>query len=1125
MKKIINLRGAGGTFWKFDLKMKLTIFLAIVSLFQLKANSTYSQSTKISLDMDNVTLNNVIREIESLSEFKFLYNLNDVDLNKVVSVKTKKKRIKTILSTLFSNTNIEFEVYNKQIVLKKKNETSFVQLDTNPFQTSIIGTVTDSKGNPLPGASIVEKGTTNGTQSDFDGNFSLEVTDNEAILVISYLGFTTKEVQVNDHTSLAISLEEDAANLDEVVVIGYGSIKRKDLTGSVSRANVEAFKDQPNTSIVQSLQGTVAGLNIGTVSSPGENSDMSVRGRTSLSGASNPLIVLDGIIYRGSLIDINNADVQSVDVLKDASSKAIYGSQAANGVIIITTKQGKKARKPVFNFSSYLAVQSPGKMTHPLNRQGYIDKTSNYFWEDAFLAPDYTQKDPSFDPSTRFVFPGVVDGYNNGTETDWLDLVTQNSYIQNTNISMAGREEKTSYFLSAGYTENKGFLKNSDYNKINLRINFEHEISDWLTLGLQSFMSTSDYSNVPTDFDEELDILDGVPEMLYNAHLLSPLVSPYNDDGTLNLWPQGAVRNPLSYLEIDNFDKRLNLFGNFYAKVQIPFIKGLSYRINYSNNYRTGRTYQFDKFQNTDQGSAFKNNSLYTDQTIDNILTYARTFNDKHKVNVTLLYGNESRSGESTDANSGIFVNQILGYNSLESGDADKQLVDSGGWEEEALYQMGRLNYGYDNKYLATLTVRRDGFSGFGVNNKFGIFPSVALGWVASNEQFVADALPWVNNLKLRTSYGKSGNRTLERYETLARVSGRFLYVFGDGGDSAYGQWISDLANNDLGWETTTGTNIGLDFSVLNNRLSGSIDYYNNKTDDILFDINLPRITGFSTLPTNIGEVANNGLEITLSSTNVQTKDFTWKSSVVFSRNENEIVSILGRDDDGDGIEDDLIADQLFIGEPIGALYDYTVDGIYQLGDDIPDGFHPGQYKLKDFNGDDVITPLDDRSIIGYSEPAYRFSIYNEISYKNWSASAFINSIQGGKSGYYGNNTPIWGSSNSDNWNMPREYSYWSPSNPNAEYSGLRYDNPINPDIYRQRSFVRLQDVNITYNLPENLLKRLSVNAARIYISGKNLATWTNWVGGDPESEKGSAIHSYNLPVMKSITLGLNLTF
>ncbi|MCF7569593.1 TonB-dependent receptor [Sabulilitoribacter arenilitoris] len=993
--------------------------------------------------------------------------------------------------------------------MKAEGYSENLNFETVALQQSIKGSVKDINGDPLPGASILEKGTTNGVVSDFDGKFSISLTTSKAILVVSYLGYVPQEISVANQDEVIIVLQENVSNLDEVVVVGYGTVKRKDLTGSVARADIEAFQNQPNVSVVQSLQGTVPGLNVGAVTSPGGNPGLSVRGRTSLSGASNPLIILDGIIYRGSLVDINNADVKSVDVLKDASSKAIYGSQAANGVVIITTKAGREERKPVFNFSSYLSVQTPSRMINPSTREGYINKTRNYYWEEAFLAPDYTERDPSFDPTTRFVYPEVREGFNNGTNTDWLDLTTQNSYIQNTNISMAGSTKKSSYYLSAGYTENKGYMKNDNFSKVNLRVNFENKIADGWNIGLQTFMSSSDYSGVSTD--------------LWGAHLLAPLVAPYNDDGTLNLWPQGAVRNPLANLEIDDLDKRLNLFATFFTEIQIPFVKGLSYRLNYSTNYRTRRNYRFDKFGNTEQGSAYKNNSLNTDETIDNILTYSRTFNNKHDVKVTLLYGKESRSGDNTNANSGIFINQALGYNSLESGATDQQLVSSGAFQEDALYQMGRLNYGYDDRYLATLTFRRDGFSGFGVNNKFGTFPSIALAWVPSNEKFMADALPWVNNLKFRGSYGKSGNRTVGRYQTLARVSGRFLYVFGDGGDSAYGQYISALANNDLGWETTTGLNVGMDFSVLNNRLSGSIDYYNNTTEDILFNVNLPRITGFSTLPTNIGEVANNGLEISLSSTNIKTDDFEWRSTVAFSRNKNKIVSILGRDDDGDGVEDDLIANGLFIGEAIGAIYNYTVDGIYQVGDNIPSGYRAGQYILRDFNGDDLITPLEDRSIIGYTEPAYRFSIYNEFSYKNWTASAFINSIQGGKSGYYASNTPVWGSNNSDNWNMPREYSYWTPSNPNAEYSGLRYNNPINSPIYRQRSFVRLQDVNITYNLPANLVKNLAIDAARVYISGKNLATWTNWVGGDPETASG--VTSYSLPVMKSFSLGLNLTF
>lgn len=1049
-----------------------------------------------------------------------------------LSKKLVRMVLSIILFTFFSpsfalsnSKGIENNAFKISSNLLVEEATSF-----RAMQATITGTVTDEAGIPLSGVSVVVKGTTIGVVTDFDGEYAIELPSGNNILVFSYLGMTEQEVTISNNTVIDITMQEDVTGLEEVIVVGYGSQKKSDLTGSVARANIENFSNQPNVSIMQSLQGSVAGINVGAVNSPGENPSFTVRGRNTFAEKrdrdgnltpeqpNDPLIVLDGIIYRGSIIDINPSDVLSVDVLKDASSKAIYGSQAANGVLIITTKGGKRERKPVFNISSSYTVETPSNRLHPLNRREYIQKASDLFWEDAYLEPNFTQVNPDFDPNSTFTLADITDGFNNGTDTDWLDLATRTGSIKNTNVSMAGSTEKTSYFISAGITEQDGYVKNDEYSRLNLRVNFESKVRDWLTLGMQNFMSSGDYS--------------GASANLRNAIIYSPLIEPFNEDGSLNLFPQGNDISPLAALEVNNEDKRLNLFGNMYADVQLP-IEGLSYRINYSTNYRTRRENQFNKFGNNELGSAFKFDEALIDRTIDNILTYKRTFNKKHDVDVTLLYGTEKRKGDETRADSGIFLNPVLGFNSLESGDPEQQLVSSAAFEENSLYQMGRLAYKFNNKYLANFTIRRDGFSGFGSDKKYGTFPSAAFAWVASSEDFVAKALPWANNLKLRATYGQSGNRTVFRYQTLASVDADFVYVFGDGGSSAYGQNISSLSNNSLSWETTTGLNFGLDFSVLDNRISGTIDYYDNKTEDILVEINLPRITGFSTIPTNIGEVANKGIELTLSSINVKTDNFTWKSTVIFTANDNEIVSILGRDNDndGDGREDDLIANGLFIGESIGAINSYIVDGIYQIGDDIPDGFQPGQYKLRDLNGDGEITPLEDRAIIGRTEPAYRFSIFNDFRYKNFSLTTFINSVQGGKNGYLGNITPTsgqfgefgWTPNVVNNFNTVREFDYWTPQNPNAEFTGLRYTNPIDPSIYRDRSFVRLQDVNLSYSFPKKLLEKYAVQDLRIFLSGKNLYTWTDWNGIDPEA--GIGLQPFRNPVMSSYSLGFNLTF
>ncbi|WP_317195447.1 SusC/RagA family TonB-linked outer membrane protein [Zobellia russellii] len=926
------------------------------------------------------------------------------------------------------------------------------------------------------------------------------------------------------NNQIDVVMEASAASLEEVVVVGYGTQKKSDLTGSVASADLQAFEDQPNVNILQSLQGSVAGLNIGAVSSAGANPNIQVRGRNTFAvdddgnlTGSDPLIVLDGVIYRGSLADINPGDIGTIDVLKDASSQAIYGSQAANGVILITSKNGKKDRKPIINFSTFYSMETPSNTLTPLGRSQWLEHYDKIFYEEAYLAPDYTQLDSSFDPSTRFPYQSIQDGYKNGTDTNWLDSVTQAASTQNTNISMAGNSGKTSYFLSAGYIDQKGWKLNDQYDRLSLRANFDTKVRDWLTVGMQTFASFGDYS--------------GLEANLRGGYLYSPLIHPYKEDGSIATDPIGIFRSPLLRPEVDQLDKRMNMFGNFYAQIQLP-IEGLSYRINHAINYRTTRDYRFDPIGNNFTGGSSKENIFREDRTTDNLLTYKRTFNEKHALDVTLLYGFEERDGENTIARSGNFLNQSLGYNSLESGDVDLQLAESGAFDESSIYQMARLNYRYNDKYLLTFTTRRDGFSGFGSDKKFGIFPSLGLAWTLSNEKFVNKALPGLTNLKFRATYGQTGNRTVGRYRTLAQVDAGFQYVFGDGSGPAYGQNINSLANNSLSWETTTGLNLGLDFGMLSGKINGSINYYDTTTEDILFDINLPRITGFSTIPTNLGEVANKGLEVSINSVNVQSENFTWQSTLNFSINSNEIVTILGRDDDNDGVEDDLITTRgrLIPGESIQTIYDYSDTGnIYQLNDDIPDGYNPGNRILEDLDGDGLISADKDRKVLGRAEEAYRFSIYNEFNYKDFTFSAFINSVQGGKDGYLGRVNPTssvgeWQHDNASTYNIVREFDAWSPANSNAAHSGVLYDDPINAQRYEDRSFVRLQDVRLAYNFPDQISEKLGVEKFRLFIAGKNLYTWTDWIGTDPEIS-GNAFDLNQAPVMTSYSIGLNLTF
>ncbi|HEY5471135.1 MAG TPA: TonB-dependent receptor [Bacteroidales bacterium] len=990
-------------------------------------------------------------------------------------------------------------------------------------QVAVGGTVTDLQGAPLIGVTVVVKGTTAGTLSDANGKYSISNVPQNATLIFSFVGMTSLEIPIIGRTIIDVVLAEEAVGLDEVVVVGYGTVKKHDLTGSVTRANIESFRESPNVSITQSLQGTVPGLNIGQVTTAGQDASISIRGRTTISGTTSPLIVLDGVIFRGNLVDISGNDIESIDVLKDASATAIYGSQASNGVILVTSKMGKELGKPIVSFNSSWSYQLPSYEVKLENSEEYIKKIKTMYYTTAYLAPDYVQENPNFNVSGILYGIEAVNGYNNGTDTDWWKLLTRkNGFIQDNTLSIRGKSSLSSYFFSVSYLDQANIVINDKYKRYTVRLNLENDVTKWMKLGIQSFITNSDNS--------------GASPNIGTIQTFVPLVPAYDADNNPIHYPYKGLLNPLIEIQQDNLDKRLNIFGNFYADINMPFINGLSYRANVSQNVITTRQNNFNAADLSFQGSASKNHSYEYDWTFDNVLTYKRTFND-HSVNATLVYGIERREADSDNATAQIFLNDALGYNSLQAGQADQRLISSNAWTESSLYEMGRLNYGYKNKYLVTSTIRRDAFSGFGANNKVGYFPSIALGWIASEEGFLKDKNPWLNLLKLRLSYGVSGNRTVGRYATLAKVSSGVRYLYGDGAPAEMAQWISSLANSDLKWEKTTESNLGIDYSLFNNRLSGSIEGYIGNTSDLLYNIDIPVFNGFGTVPINIGRMRNSGVEFSINGNPILIKDFRWDISFNFSLNRNKVVSITGIDANNDGIEDNIISsnsgNSIIMGKPYGVWYDYDIIGMWQIADvpNIPAGYSAGTYKIRDISGaagvpDGLWTAAYDRTIVGYKDPSYRFSINNSLKYQNFEFDFFINSIQGGKNYYKAVAAGNW--QNIDNLKLQNSptWDWWTPQNPNAKYRQIGdYPKSVGESVqpYSSRSFVRLQDLSLSYQFQPQFLDRLKIRTLKLYVSAKNLITWTKWEGWDPET--GAGLTPGGVPVMKSYTLGINVEF
>jgi len=982
---------------------------------------------------------------------------------------------------------------------------------------TVRGVIKSKSNEIIPGASVLVKGTSRGTSANNEGAFTINASANE-VLVFSSIGYKAQEIRVGASSTIDVVLDEDASALNEVVVVGYGTQKKTDLTGAVASVNLETLRNSPNTNIGQYLQGTVPGLNVGLSTNAGGTPPISIRGRVTLNGNQSVLIILDGIQYTGSLSSINPDDIASIDVLKDASSTAVYGAQAANGVILITSRKGKYNQAPRIAFSSAYTTQTPtvGNLK-PFDRDGFIAQLTESFYDRAYLAPNYTERNPAFKVSD-VADAAMRDGTGNllPNNYNWFQEGTNTGSIFENNLSISGGSERASYLLSGSLVDQKGFIINDKFKRKSLRANIEIQPLNWLKVGL---LSSGSFVNQ-----------DGQEPSFSSLLRISPLLVPYDANNNLIPFPTNTLEpSPFTTYFVDDLDRNKYLFANLYTEIDVPFISGLKYRMNFGNNYRLTQRFNSSIYGAGQTGSAYKNTQDYYDYTFDNILTYNKTFGD-HEVTGTFLYGAVERQFNSVNSRSEGFTRLSLSYNNLSLG--ANRFAESDAWTEALEYQMARINYKFKNKYLLTGTVRRDGFSGFAKNNKYGIFPVAAVGWVMSEESFIKN-LKAIDFLKLRAGYGQTGNQT-SRYTSIPRVSTSAAYVYGDGGTTAFGQQVTTLGNDNLKWERTTGLNFGLDFTMFSSRLNGSLEYYHNKTRDLLYSVAIPSVTGFGSINTNLGRIDNTGFEATATYKVVDKGNFRWSSTLNFSSNQNKIVSLTGVDANGDGVEDDLISSNLFIGRPISTIYNYQTNGIYQIGDERLPSFPVGSVRIIDQNGDKDITPLVDRIFLGKEDPAYRVSLSNSFDYKGFTLNVLVNSVQGGNDGYLANNNPSYfREDNSIRINYLQGIDFWSPSNPGGRYprniSGSRAK--IEPNMYQSRSFVRLQDVSLSYNLG-NLLKSNKTKSFTLYVSGKNLYTWTNWEGWDPESTDrdadGNLVNGLNnggRPVLRAFTAGLNITY
>jgi TonB-linked SusC/RagA family outer membrane protein len=1088
--------------------MKFSILPSFFVLFALisYANNTLAQkylTQKITLNLHNVEVSQVFLQIEKLTHVKFIYSPEVINASRKVDVQVSKTPLSKVLDNLFGSNDIRYEEVNDYIILSKKQELSLSNFtiisdlgkNVSPPRT-ITGKILSETGEPLAGASVLLKGTSIGTSTDKEGNFSLTIPEEnvKGVLVISSAGFTSKEVPLSHQTAYTVQLVQNTRSMNEVVVIGYGTVKRKDMTGAVSSVKASDITAIPVSNALEVLQGKISGLDISkSDGEAGAGLNFTLRGNRSLTASNAPLVLVDGVTY-GTTLDLNTSDIASIEVLKDASSTAIYGSRGANGVILITTKKGRSGKASV-SLSSYYGVQSPAGLPDIQTADQYVK-----FKREAYRTQGITDDQLIFNP-------GELTAIKDRIYTDWMREIIKNGSVQNHEISMNGGNERSTFNLSFGAYNEKGLLKNDNLKRYNGSIGLGYKLTDNIKIGANVIYTYKDNN-------KRLDPLN-------QANKILPFARPYDSAGNIILYPVLGSSFAISPLAdevpgayIDNrISKRM--FSSSYLDWKI--IKDLLFKTTFGLDLQNDRRgYYFGKNTIIQAGTLSKsgietNNT--TNYTWENTLTYSKTFGI-HDFNVLLGSSLIKNSLESVHAFGNDQVSDINSFYNLGSN-ASSITINSSLVESNLKSGFGRINYKLLDRYLVTATFRADGASVLASGHKWGYFPSVAAAWRINEERFMKN-INVISNLKLRASYGVSGNSSVLPYQTLGSL-GRSVYAFDE--TAAYGYYPKDISNPDLKWEKTTTTNAGVDFGFFDNRISGAIELYQSKTSDLLMQRILPSSSGFSSVLENVGKTKNKGLEIALSTVNISGTgrgSINWTTDFSYTRNKEEIVELAG------GASRDL-ANGWFVGKPTSVFYDYKKTGIWQLGKESEAatyGQKPGDIKVLDVTNDGKITAADDRIIVGSPRPKYSFGINNNLKFHDFDLSAFVygrigQTILSEASGNY----KINGMENGPN------VDYWTPENPTNDHPRPDKNKTANSAYmstlyYVDGSFVKIRDISLGYALPASVVQKLSLSRLRVYTTLKNFFTFSHMKPYDPE--RGGLI---SFPMTKQVVFGLNVNF
>lgn len=1047
-------------------------------------------------------------------ELTFIYN-NQVDINKITSVKVKNEAVAQVLDKILSGTGINYELEGTHIILTTE---AIKDLHAQQQAKTVTGTVTDVSGEPIIGANIRIKGTTTGTITDIDGNFSIEA-EPQSVIEVSYIGYLTQETVINNQKSIRFLLKEDTKTLDEVVVIGYGVQKKADLTGSVANINTEKLNTQSNANIGQALQGKIAGVDIVSQGgAPGSGTRIMVRGIGTLNNAS-PLYIVDGM-YMNSIDHINPNDIASIDVLKDASSAAIYGSRAANGVIIVTTKEGSNTEgKPIIDLSVNLGISTASKFLDMLDAKGWAEVTT--------IARQAIGK-PALDMATDLA---------NKPDNDWQDIMFRPALMQNYNLSVKGGGKYSTYYTGLGYFNQDGIVKGTNYQRYNIQSKNDYK---------RGIFSAG--TNLIISFSHDKPLHQELRGGMIGTILQSvPTLEKYDDTreggygGTY-----GDVVNiphPLAIIDdniMDRYNENVKIFANLYA--QIELFKGLKYKLNLTPDF------SFERYKNYlnkyDFGLATNSITQLTERQrrrrnilVENLLTFDRTFGE-HKISALAGYTyQDSRFRHIQAYGEGL----PQGLEEIDAATTNRS-NEGNSWRSVLTSILGRVFYSYQNKYLFTATIRRDGSSKFGKNNRYGYFPSFSLGWNVAEEKFMEN-VHWLDQLKLRGGYGVLGNQEIDNYQYSSTITTGINYPDGNGG-LLQGAFPKNFANPDIKWEETAMTNVGIDFMAFNNRLSLTADYYVKNTKDILLTVPIPISSGGANDPIrNAGKIRNNGFEFNLGWMDQPNPDISYGINLIGSFNKNKVIAMGSESGSikGGSTNQNITTSETKAGYPIGGYWlistagyfnsQEEVDAYAKDGKKIQPAAEPGDIKFVDANNDGVIND-DDRVFQGSPFPDFTFALNGNMRYKNFDLSIGLQGVLGNKI-YNATRQTLEDVTKGSNF-LASCLDYWTPENKNASHPRLTWDDPnrntrAESDRYLENgSYLRLRSVQLGYTFPQTWFKG-AIQHARVYINAENLFTITSYSGYSPDVNADNANYrgfdNFIYPTNRTFMLGLNVTF